>query len=124
MSYEALLEEPEATIAQLCDQMGLTYNEEMLNIPHWGSSHSDVDDNQRGITRKANNHWQDGLTAGEVASIEKRCKEVMQAFGYEAHSQNAPFTWRQYLTFPIHLLAVLGVNPGRALTHLRALTGR
>lgn len=124
--YEDLIAEPEATIKPLCEFLDLDYTDEMLNVPHWGSStveHSE----SAGLSSAALDKWRTVLDGAEIAYCERRTRRERELFAYEDSDDSrsvVPGYFGMALRLPIHIGGALLANPGRVLSIGRAVFGR
>lgn len=123
--YEDLIADPQATLAALCTKLDLEFDDEMMSVPHWGSS--TVEHNESaGLSSASIDKWQSVLNGAEIAYCEARSKPEREIFGY-ADSNSSQSTFFGYLgmvlRLPIHILGAVLANPGRVLTILRAISG-
>jgi len=98
LSYEKLAHNPESEVRSICDFLGETYEELMLEgrkkesvqmpagitpnqqLEKWRRKHHEK--SMRPISTKSLNKWKKNLSAIEVSIIEYRCKKGMQKYGY------------------------------------------
>jgi hypothetical protein len=123
--FEDLVSDPQRTVRQLCDRLGLDYDDSLLDVAQINSSHSDSRGGaRRGLHKDALDTWRRSLTAAELRIAENRCGDLMQRFGYgrvPSPACSALSEMRYRLSYPFHLCGVALVNPGRARTQLSAL---
>jgi len=124
--YEDVIGDPQATLQALCTELDIEFKDEMMDVPHWGSStvaHSAAG----GLSSASIDQWQSVLNGAEIAYCEARSKPERESFDY-ADSTTSKSKFFGYLgmtlRLPIHILGALLANPGRVLTILRAILGR
>ena len=98
LTYEALVSQPEETLRRVCDELGITFSEIMLE--HVQNSDGIQQDAartalwrnlSRGIMRGNFNKFHDKLDDNEIAYIEALCGPLMTQFGYvTARPETAP----------------------------------
>lgn len=82
-SYEAMLSDPEATLAGLCDFLGIGFEPSMLDIPVEGSSTRHDEPGRRGIDKSRLGGWRDGgLSRAEIEICERVAGDEMTRLGY------------------------------------------
>jgi len=123
--FEDLVQAPEVTVRQLCDRLGLAFDERMLDVGQINSSHqSSAGGGRRGLHADTIDTWKDALTAAECAITEQRCGPLMRRFGYGINAGRNGSRLSQLgfrLSYLAHLGGVLLVNPRRAWVQGRAL---
>ncbi len=124
--YEDLIGDSQATLQALCAELGVAFDDTMMDVPHWGSStveHSA----SGGLSTESIDKWQSVLNGAEIAYCEARSKPEREKFGY-ADSTLSKSKWFGYLgmalRLPVHVLGAIVANPGRVLTISRAIFGR
>ena len=122
--YEDLIVDPKGYARRLCEFLNITYEPAMIDIPLWGSSNISHNGKKNGISIEAAEKWRENLSISEVMICEKMTKNLMQYFNYKPEYiknfvpiKTIPF----FLSFPLHALAVMVVNPRRAIIQLKAL---
>ncbi len=94
LSYEDLVSEPETQLARACQFMELGFDPAMVQHHRQidTSEASVLTDDWKNIARPVmrNNFakWRSGLSATEVAYVEKTCAESMAVFGYDLESDD------------------------------------
>jgi hypothetical protein len=123
--FEDLVSDPAPTVRQLCERLGLDYDDALLDVAQINSSHRDARGGaRRGLHADALDTWRQTLNSAEVRIAERRCDDLMQRFGYgRARSSvcSAISELRYRLSYPAHLCGVALINPRRARTQLNAL---
>ena len=124
--FEELLDSPQASLSALCSDIGLTYEEEMLDITHEGSSHQYNANESRGISNSTLDSWKSSLSRAEIHLSQKGCREMMSEYDYQPIS-NSPslidilLVWGR---FPLHVIGVIIVNPRRAIIQMKSLLNK
>ncbi len=92
--YEDLVANPDAVLESICSFLGITPARAMLDF-HERTSNTDAagrTDDWKNLSRPvmSTNYgkWRNGLTTDEIACVERTCDHLMQAFGYEATSDD------------------------------------
>ena len=80
--FEELLMHPETTVKSLCDFVGITYTDEMLQVPQVGSSVAADQPQQLGINPHRAHSWQDG----ELSSAEIYLNQIITAVLMKKHN--------------------------------------
>jgi len=122
--FEDLVENPQAETRRICSFLGITFEPTMLNIPRWGSSNIAHSTRQRGISREVKDLWRECLPAADRSLCEQLTASTMQRFGYRPLPVRWAARlgiWAKVLTYPLHLVGVISLNPKRAWTLLKAL---
>jgi hypothetical protein len=125
--FEDLAAAPEATVRSLCDFADLDFEADMLDLPRWGSSNLSHSTDKRGISSDVVDQWGHVLTDAEIAVCERLTRSMMHRFAYEPMS-SAPRSFAGIGlvlgSYPVHLAAVIAVNPSRAWIQAKALYRR
>jgi hypothetical protein len=124
--YEDLIGDPQATLQTLCAELDLEFKDEMMNVPHWGSS-TVAHTASAGLSSASIDKWQSVLNGAEIAYCEACSRPERESFGYaDSNSSKAKVFGYLGMTLrlPIHVLGAVLANPGRVLTILRAIFGR
>ena len=124
--YEDLIGDPQATLKTVCAKLDLEFKDEMMNVPHWGSS-TVAHTASAGLSSASIDKWQSVLNGAEIAYCEARSIPERESFGYadSSSSKSKLFGYLgMTLRLPIHVLGAVLANPGRVLTILRAIFGR
>ncbi len=122
--FEDLAAAPEAELSKLCAFLGIDVQPAMLDLPRWGSSNLAHSSDQRGISREVVDRWSQVLSHGEILVCEQVTRRMMQPFGYQCERLGTVGRARTIpvlLSYPLHLLGVVALNPRRAWTQLKAL---
>lgn len=121
VKFESLTDAPEQTVGQLCTEIGLNFDPNMLKVPHWGSSTVAHSDSTAGVSTQVVEQWRSVLTAAECAVVARLSGELMERSGYPLGAVERKIGLGQWLSYPPHLLGVALANPKRALTVARGL---
>ena len=114
--FEELLAHPEVTVKRLCDFVGITYTQAMLQVPQVGSSVAEDLPQQLGINPHRAHSWRDG----ELSSAEIYLNQAVTASFMKIHNYN-PVSIRpniaslvlHLLTFPVKLVGAFLFNLDR-----------
>lgn len=111
LKFEDLVNQPNEQINDLCEFIGIDYDEAMLSIPYWGSSREKNTVGKKGIQQTATNAWRNSSLSNEELYIcQKNTKKEMKSLGYSLVDVKPSFLKLTYLylLFPIHIgLAIL-----------------
>ncbi|MBV5273902.1 MAG: sulfotransferase [Lamprocystis purpurea] len=127
LRFEDLAADPKTGAERLSGFLDLEYEPEMLEIPRWGSSNVEHSSEQKGVSAEVVNKWRDCLSTGEARICESTCRRQMEELGYpteflgDAHRLSA---LPSLLSYPLHAMGVVALNPGRAWIHVKALFRR
>ena len=114
--FEELLRHPETTVKCLCDFVGITYVDEMLQVPQVGSSVAEDQPQQLGINPHRSHSWQDGeLSSAEIYLNQRITAALMRKHNYMPVSilPNIASLVLHLLTFPIKLAGAFFFNLDR-----------
>ena len=104
--FEELLTHPDVTVKSICDFVGITYTDEMLQVPQVGSSVAEDQPQQLGINPHRAHSWQNGeLSSAEIYLNQKINAALMKKHSYSPVSiqPNVPSLMLHLLTFPVKL---------------------
>jgi len=127
LKFEQLLASPKECLNELCQSMGLGFEEQMMDIDHVGSSHQHNVSKASGISSTTAESWRNNLSPAEQWVSEKMCAEVMKHFGYDsADRHKAPILSMLLLLlrFPVHVAGVALFNFKRAVIQVKSMFGR
>ncbi len=116
VKFESIADDTNGTFTNICSFLGIKFEEEMLLVPHAGSSTEADKGDELGIRKPSNRSWLErGLTPTEVYICEKLCKGSMKKYGYKPTelSPNWLALFWQYLLFPFKLVLALIFNLNR-----------
>ena len=125
IKFEKLLENPEFTLRNLCESMGIDFQAKMLDIEHIGSSHQHNKSPASGISNATVDSWKKNLTDAEQLVSEKLCAKTMSHYGYQIADRASWPIWGLIvlvLKFPIHVVGVVLFNFKRAFVQLRSIS--
>ena len=114
--FEELLTHPEKTVKSLCDFVGITYINEMLQVPQVGSSVGEDRPQQLGINPQRAHSWQKGeLSSAEIYINQRITAALMKKHNYSPASiqPNVASLTLHLLTFPIKLMGAFLFNLDR-----------
>lgn len=98
--FEDLVMDPEGTVSQICEHIGVSFDVSMLSIADIGSSIMKDRPGVFGINKSAAGRWrQGGLTESELAVCSIECGEKMVAYGYTTSFVDHAEI-RRFLTIP------------------------
>ncbi|WP_188149406.1 sulfotransferase family protein [Teredinibacter waterburyi] len=80
--YEEMVKNPEQELTKLCEFLGLTYTDEMLQLEA-RTSYTRPD-------AKFAEQWKRKMSVAEISWVEHHCKEMMQQRGYALAAPDAP----------------------------------
>jgi len=81
--FEKLVSDPENVIKEVCEHVGISYSNNLLDIPVVGSSNKTDNSQIRGVDKNKTGQWnQGGLNTTEIAICEKINSALMQQVGY------------------------------------------
>ncbi|MDH3691074.1 MAG: sulfotransferase, partial [Gammaproteobacteria bacterium] len=91
LRFEDLVNSPREALQGLCGTLGIEFEEDMLNVPHVGSSIMVDLQHETGISSDRSGHWRSGgLTDVEVGICEYIASREMEAAGYRLSGQKMP----------------------------------
>ena len=118
--FEELLAYPEKTVKCLCDFVGITYTNEMLQVPQVGSSMAEDQPQQLGINPNRAYSWHSDTNAGELNSAEIYLNQTITAILMKKHNYtpvsikpNIASLGLHLLTFPLKLAGAFLFNLDR-----------
>ena len=118
--FEELLTHAETTVKYLCDFVGITYTDEMLQVPQVGSSVAEDQPQQLGINPHRAHSWHSDTTGGELSSAEIYLNQTITAVLMKKHNYtpvsitpNIASLGLHLLTFPVKLAGAFFFNLDR-----------
>ncbi len=113
--YEDLVENPESTIQQLCNKIGISFDNKMLQIPITGSSNTGDVPSNTGIDVSRTHQWETGaLNDAEIGICQDLNRDIMEQFGYVPKNVNANtlmiIGYKLMLPFQLILIAMVNVK--------------
>lgn len=111
--FESLVREPEKYLKKICAQLGVNYEEKMLDIPNIGSSTRQHDAGKRGVEAQVATTWRGKLPDVDTWICQRVTKTERRTLGYDSVDIGRPLlgVLMQVILFPFHLLGVFAVNP-------------
>lgn len=113
IKFEDLLSDPKQVVMEICEHIGIAYEDTMLDIPQIGSSTVVSDVKKRGIDISRKSGWKrGGLTNEELYICQKINQNEMTKFGYELTvvEPNRINLFIMYMYMPFKLLISLLMN--------------
>ena len=114
--FEELLRYPETTVKSLCDFVGISYADEMLQVPQVGSSVAADQPQQLGINPHRAHSWQEGeLSSAEIYLNQTITAILMKKHNYTPVSMkpNIVSLGLHLFTFPVKLAGAFFFNLDR-----------
>ncbi|WP_319420614.1 sulfotransferase family protein [Pleurocapsa sp. FMAR1] len=114
--FEELLKEPEVKVKEICDFIGISFNQDLLQVPQVGSSMGLDRPEQKGVDPTKTKHWQKGgLSKTEVFLCQQITKSLREKHGYySTPTQSNPLKLiYSLISLPIQLTLILLVNFNR-----------
>lgn len=111
--FEDLVNNPSASIKNICGFLGVSYSDQLLEVPNIGSSLLGDDPEKKGINKDRSGSWQKGgLTSGEIFYCDRITKKIRHENNYADSGVSAnPFLVIWYgLTFPLKLIMAFALN--------------
>lgn len=127
ISYEDLLQDPERVLNQLCAAIGLSFEEQMLQVSQIGSSHKTDAPERRGFDKSRIGGWRNGgISKAELQICEEVAGQQMLANGYVPTNTKAnPFGVSLLkASFPLKLALAGLVNLNRVSDLRQAIARR
>jgi len=127
LRFEDLAADPKTGAERISGFLNLQYEPKMLQIPRWGSSNVEHSSEQKGVSSEVVNKWRDCLTSGEARICESTCQRQMKELGYSVEflgDDHSLSSLPSLLSYPLHAIGVVVLNPGRAWIHVKALFRR
>ena len=102
--FEELLARPEKTVESLCGFVGITYTDEMLQVPQVGSSVGEDRPQQLGINPQRANSWHSDTNGGELSSAEIYLNQTITAVLMKKHNYTPVSIKPNIVSLGLHLL--------------------
>ena len=84
LKFENLLQEPETKVREICNFLGLSFDDKLLEVPQVGSSIASDSPGKTGIdSSKAGNWLKGGLSKTGVFLCQQITKKYREQYGYE-----------------------------------------
>ena len=103
--FEELLTYPEKTVKSLCKFVGITYSDEMLQVPQVGSSAGEDQPQQLGINPQRAHSWQKDKTGSELSSAEIYLNQKINAPLMKKHNYSPVSVQPNVASLMLHLLS-------------------
>ena len=122
IKFEDLLRNPDKIIKNLCGDIGIQFNAEMLQVPQIGSSSRADRPSLKGINSDRLQAWrQGGLSSSELAICERVAVKNMLSLGYETSTTSENYfkilCSMSVLILKSWLILVLNFNRTKDITH-------
>jgi len=128
LRFEDLLSQPASECKKLCDFIGISFNEGMLNIEHLSSSFKKSGTGEKGVNQSALLRWKKGgLTREERQICQKINREAMISHGYEVENDicaNKLKILLTYILLPLKLSLSLFFNFNRYRSIINSVARR
>ena len=103
--FEELLTYPEKTVKSLCDFVGITYTDEMLQVPQVGSSVGEDRPQQLGVNPQRAHSWRSDTNRGELSSAEIYLNQTITAAFMKKHNYSPISVQPNIASLTLHLLS-------------------
>ena len=103
--FEELLAYPQKTVKCLCDFIGITYADEMLQVPQVGSSVAEDQPQQLGINPQRAHSWRSDTNGGELSSAEIYLNQTITAALMKKHNYSPTSIQPNLASLTLHLLS-------------------
>ena len=117
LRFEDLLANPESEIRNICDFLGIAFENDMLNVPRIGSSTGRDFPTGKGIDKSRGGGWmKSGMRSTPRLVCEWVCGDRMRAHGYANYLKDgrfSPYILLSMLTLPLKLLLAAPFNVNR-----------
>lgn len=113
LRFEDLVHDPEESLKEVCNFLGIEFYPNMVNVPRVGSSNLEHREDVRGISSDVVNAWKGKLSNAELWLCEKMARSSMKNLGYEVSNITTPWVGLvgQLLMYPLHVIGVVLMNP-------------
>lgn len=114
--FEDVLNRPRESMMELCDFLGIDFQEGLLDAPQTGSSRQPDSQASRGVDPSRAQRWKKGgLNPGELALCTSVNRSLMKKLGYqpEAATPWHPLTLLYWLILPVNAGLALALNASR-----------
>ena len=124
--YEDIVTSPEKTIEDLCQKIGIPFQEQMLKVPVEGSSTSVSNKEMKAIVNFVGKWKKGGLSASEIFIVEKITSSCLENLGYKKSGSkpNIILILWWILLFPIKMSFALFFSLGRVKNIFRSIARR
>ena len=113
--FEELLTHPEKIVKSLCRFVGITYTDEMLQVPQVGSSVGEDSPQQLGINPNRAHSWRNDTTGGKLSSAEIYLNQKINAALMKKHNYSPVSIQPNVASLMLHLLT-FPVKLGRSIS--------
>jgi len=126
MKYEDFVSNPVKILKRICDHLSISYQNDMLNVPYVGSSHSKDIENVFGIQKNIEKWKRSGVLFSDIFICQKITQRNLAYHHYkeEQITYNLFSVVLKYLTFPLKGLLAFLFNLKRMKHIIRTLRKR
>ncbi len=122
--FEDVVSRPTERLRELCEFLGIDFQENMLDVPQIGSSHAQ-NVQSAGISKEAVDRWRKVLTKTEIRVCENIAGDLLEHFSYPRLYPDTRLPigdrTRMFMRYPLHVCGVIASNPRRAWVQMKAL---
>lgn len=124
--FEDFVGKPQAVLEQLCQDLGLSFDAAMLNVPQASSSIEKDVAGATGFRKKDSQTWKKQLNRTEIAISDRLTASYRSQFGYSdaGIKSNAVLIGLYYLLLPFKLVLALFFNLGKYKNLLKTIKSR
>jgi hypothetical protein len=126
--YEALLDNPKQTTERLCAFLGLTWDEQLLEVSQRGSSVLPDDTHGTGVDKSRASAWRSASprALADVMLCQLVCGNTMTEVGYptERVAGSRLYLCLQLVSWPIRSMLGVALNAGRVNSPMLAVKSR
>ncbi|QQR97366.1 MAG: sulfotransferase [Sphingobacteriales bacterium] len=83
VKYEDMVVQPEITIQNMCNFLGIEFQADMLQMGVFNSSFGDKFQKDKNFNTENIDRWKDEMDKSMISTIEINCNEIMQQYNYE-----------------------------------------
>ena len=83
VKFEELIFEPKKTIMEVCDFVGVEFEDRMLDVPYALSSVYEDEKGKKGFDKRRIGNWKKNLNSAEIFIVELIAGNLMQKFRYK-----------------------------------------
>lgn len=126
VKFEDFVSRPQEVLQRLCEAIGISYSEVMLNVPQAGSSVERDAEGATGFRSKDSDMWRTHLNQTEIAISDQMTAGIRRQIGYpDAEVKgNVLKIALYYLWLPIKMSLALFLNLGRYRNLLKTIKSR
>jgi hypothetical protein len=124
LRYEELTSNPRVVAERLCNALGLSFEPQMIETPRWGNNAASEGEVRATRDEGQGRTWCDTLTRSEALICEGITQGMLRRFGYSPEllgSCGVSATLPSLLSYPLHLMGVMTLNPRRFWSRLRRI---